>query len=80
MGLLEVGQIAVAILFFSPSTQDTLIKAAKLNDTLKSRLTDNITVSGSIFAAIAAFLGISLILVFVQMCTLDKGFDESASP
>lgn len=78
MGLLELGQIAVAILFLTPSTRDNLIDTIAPPADLRSAILNNLTVAGYVMIAVVAFQAVTLALVLVQSCSLDTGFDESA--
>lgn len=78
IGLLELGQIAVAILFLVPSTQASVINAISPPADLRKSLEANLTDAGYVLLAVVGFQALTLALVLAQSCSLDAGFDERA--
>jgi len=78
IGLLELGQIAVAALFLVPSTQASVINAIGPPADLRKSLEANLPVAGYVLLAVVGFQGLTLALVLAQSCSLDGGFDERA--
>ena len=78
MGLLVVIELIVAILF--------LVDSGRVTGNAKTCAEDNITTqaetfrsAGWILLAVAVFQAITLSVVFLQVCMVDRPFDESAS-
>lgn len=77
VGLLELAQICIAILFLVPSTQQRIIDTINPPADLKTKIEANLAISGWVLLAVVAFQGLTLVLVLAQQCVLDRGFDES---
>ena len=73
----ELIQIALAICFQVDSTRAQILNNLNLPSDVMSKLSANTAVAGYLLISAAAFLAISLVLVFIQSCSLDKGFNES---
>ena len=76
MSLLTLAEIAVAILFNVPSTQQKVIDAANLPDNLKTQLESNLSVAGWVLVAVSSLQALALLLVFGQCAAVDRGFQE----
>lgn len=77
LGLIELGQIAVAAMFLTPSTRDKLIDAINPPADVRSEVLSNVQVAGFILIGVVAFQGLTITLVLLQSCALDTGFDEN---
>lgn len=75
---MELVQIALAICFQVQSARDKILQNLSLPDDVNVKLNANTAIAGYILISAAAFLALSIALVLMQSCTLDKGFDESA--
>jgi hypothetical protein len=77
IGLIELAQIVIAALFLVPDTQQKIISAINPPADLQDWVENNLNVTGYILIAIVIFQAISLVLVFVQSCTIEQGFSET---
>ncbi len=78
IGLLELAQVAVAVLFLMPKTQQNIIDTINPDADLKKALEANLGVAGWVLLAIVAFQALTLVLVLMQSCAVDAGFSESS--
>ena len=78
VGLLELAQISVAVLFIVPQTQGRILDTIAPPDNLRAWIQANIELTGYVLLGIVGFQAIALLLVFVQACYVDRAFDEDA--
>lgn len=78
IGLLELAQITIAILFKIEGTRNQLIDEASFDDKTVQRLKDLADPASWVLLGIVGFQLIVVVLVFFQMRALDKPFDECA--
>ncbi len=74
---IELVEIALAICFQVASTRTQILNNLGLPDDVFAKVSANTNTAGYILISAAAFLLLSLGLVFIQSLSLDKGFDES---
>lgn len=78
MRSIELVQIALAICFQVPSLRDQIVKnLTGVPQSIMDQLNANTAIAGYILISAAACLLVSLVLVFLQACSLDQGFDET---
>ena len=79
IGLLELAQISAAVMFIVPQTRDQIINSINPPDNIKTLLVNQSATTGYILLGVCGFQAVTLLLVFVQACLLDRGFDEAAA-
>jgi len=79
IGLLELAQISAAVMFIIPQTRDQIINSINPPADIRSTLEGQSSTVGYILLGVCGFQAITLLLVFVQACLLDRGFDEEAA-
>ena len=78
LGLVELGQVAVAVMFILPQTQGRIIETINPPDNLRAWIQANLSTTGYVLLGIVAFQAVALLLVFAQACVVDRAFDEEA--
>ena len=78
LGLIELGQVAVAVMFILPQTQGRIIETINPPDNLRAWIQANLSTTGYVLLGIVAFQAVALLLVFAQACVVDRAFDEEA--
>jgi hypothetical protein len=78
LGLVELAQVAVAVMFILPQTQGRIIETINPPAELRAWIQGNLSTTGYVLLGIVAFQAIALLLVFAQACVVDRGFDEDA--
>jgi len=78
LGLVELAQVAVAVMFILPQTQGRIIETINPPDNLRAWIQANLSTTGYVLLGIVAFQAVALLLVFAQACVVDRAFDEEA--
>ena len=78
LGLVELGQVAVAVMFILPQTQGRIIETINPPDNLRAWIQANLSTTGYVLLGIVGFQAVALLLVFAQACVVDRAFDEEA--
>lgn len=74
MGLGELGQLAGAIIFLVPASQQQILKELGASEDTVAEL----NTAGYVLIGLTLLQALSLGLVFRQTCAQDRGFDENA--
>ena len=79
IGLLELAQISAAVMFIMPQTREQIINSINPPIDIRNLIEEQSATTGYILLGVCGFQAVTLFLVFVQACLLDRGFDEAAA-
>ena len=79
IGLLELAQISAAVMFIMPQTREQIINSINPPGDIRDLIEQQSSTTGYILLGVCGFQAVTLFLVFVQACLLDRGFDEAAA-
>ena len=79
IGLLELAQISAAVMFIMPQTRAQIINSINPPSDIRDLIEEQSSTTGYILLGVCGFQAVTLLLVFVQACLLDRGFDEAAA-
>jgi len=79
IGLLELAQISAAVMFIMPQTREQIINSINPPSDIRNLIEEQSATTGYILLGVCGFHAVTLLLVFVPACLLDRGFDEAAA-
>ena len=76
VGLADLMQVILLILFTVPAAQDATFNAVHLPDAARDKLKQNLTAVGALFAVVVALQLLTFVLVLVRCSSLDEHYDS----